>query len=118
MSQKPFGFFGISAPPWRSWQVLNSGQASHKSLSASLAFLPHWWGWLCESLEEGSQKPFGFFGISAFGGLTVMLFEIPGHKSLSASLAFLPPGPPEHGKIVPLGHKSLSASLAFLHIEE
>ena len=64
LSQKPFGFFGISAI--RTPEDLDEFVDSHKSLSASLAFLP------MKEIPENvidsvswSQKPFGFFGISA-----------------------------------------------------
>ena len=67
---------------------------SHKSLSASLAFLPKD---LFEDMQDAieSQKPFGFIGISASGACNRHLpCYCKGHKSLSASLAFLPCKPP------------------------
>ncbi len=116
-SQKPFGFIGISANTSRR-EVFPAGDKSHKSLSASLAFLPWNWGegdhwrWFtvtkafrlhwhfCHlilqetrlSARTWSQKPFGFIGISALGGGgSLQVVSRPRHKSLSASLAFLPP---------------------------
>ena len=116
----------------------------HKSLSASLAFLPVSPGKSKLSQWRESQKPFGFFGISACSYELVENGEIiASHKSLSASLAFLPSRglfqvkqvrrkvtkafrllwhfcPSESGRYVSPGgsHKSLSASLAFLPIRK
>ena len=63
-SQKPFGFFGISAYDMQcSYEEQN--EWCHKSLSASLAFLPPQFGMTDDEIDTRSQKPFGFFGISA-----------------------------------------------------
>ena len=75
-SQKPFGHKSLSASlaflPLRStaekpqlqrdWSQKPFG---HKSLSASLAFLPEKWSRAYYQKYGESQKPFGFFGISA-----------------------------------------------------
>ena len=87
---------------------------SHKSLSASLAFLPKD---LFEDMQDAieSQKPFGFIGISASGACNRHLpCYCKGHKSLSASLAFLPADFVVRSVGNAECHKSLSASLAFL----
>ena len=64
MSQKPFGFFGISAGQ-QARLLVNLKSVRHKSLSASLAFLPTFTELITVSITRESQKPFGFFGISA-----------------------------------------------------
>ena len=114
-SQKPFGFFGISAN-------INFVQIPNTVITVTKAFRLLWH--FCPGMQSvehvqlpaRSQKPFGFFGISAKEQQERnRMAQKPCHKSLSASLAFLPKvSQAEMDALCKESHKSLSASLAFL----
>ena len=113
-SQKPFGFFGISAN-------INFVQIPNTVITVTKAFRLLWH--FCPGMQSvehvqlpaRSQKPFGFFGISAKEQQERnRMAQKPCHKSLSASLAFLPRTKNEDHRSNHRRHKSLSASLAFL----
>ena len=64
MSQKPFGFFGISAAQGKVITVWH-GKTVTKAFRLLWHFCPSDCGIGLRSDTRGSQKPFGFFGISA-----------------------------------------------------